>query len=95
MPLRKAPPQAEAGLLTARQKAVIEAVRQVGLLGTKEHVGGRIPTALLKAAKRRSGIGTDTELLVYALAKVAIEDDYAEMLLALEGTVSKDLNLEV
>jgi hypothetical protein len=50
--------------------------------------------SLLDAAKRRSGIASETALLEYALAKVAIEDDFGSRLARLRGTVGKDVELE-
>jgi hypothetical protein len=49
---------------------------------------------LIKAAKARSGIRSDTQLLEYALAQVALEDDFWQKLLSLEGTVPRDIDLE-
>ena len=63
--------------------------------GAKNRIGARIQKGLLQAAKERSGISSDTELLEYALAKVALEDDFGVNLLKLKGTVSRDLDLEV
>jgi hypothetical protein len=58
-----------------------------------ERVGGRITSRLLSAAKAKSGIRSQTELLEYALAKVALEDDYGAKLLAMSGTVPDDVEL--
>jgi hypothetical protein len=49
---------------------------------------------LLVAARERTGIQSDTELLEYALARVALEDTFAETLVALRGSVSPDVDLE-
>jgi hypothetical protein len=49
---------------------------------------------LVDAAKARSGIKSDTELLEYALARVALEDDFGQKLTAREGRVPRDLDLE-
>jgi len=57
-------------------------------------VGGRVPHQLLDAAKARSGITSTTALLEYALAKVAIEDDFGQFLVSQAGTVDPDLDLE-
>ncbi|MSP02532.1 MAG: hypothetical protein EXR07_16005 [Acetobacteraceae bacterium] len=74
----------------------MSAARDRGLIGAKDKmVGGRVPSALLEAAKDRSGIQSDSELLLYALSKVALEDDFSSRLLALKGKVSKDIALDV
>lgn len=76
---------------TARVGAFLEAAEASGWLAPKDrHLGGRVSTALVERAKQASGITSDTELLTYALAVVALEDDFAEKLLALEGSVPKD-----
>ncbi len=49
---------------------------------------------LIQTAKEQSGLTSDTELLEYALAKVALEDNFGPKILARKGRVSKDLDLE-
>ena len=80
----------------AAMKAVVrrraEAAGYLG--GGKEgRISGRVTAALLDAAKWKSGIESDTELLEYALSKVALEDDYGARLLARRGTVADDVEL--
>jgi hypothetical protein len=45
--------------------------------------------------QERSGITSDTELLEYALAKVAIEDDFGAKLVRRKGRIAKDIDLEL
>jgi hypothetical protein len=79
-----------------RRASTLAAVREQGLLGTRNKtIGGRVPSALVEAAKARSGIQSDSELLLYALSKVALEDDFAEKILARKGTVPKDVVLDI
>jgi hypothetical protein len=79
-----------------RRASVLTEARQQGLAGTKDKtIGGRVPAALVEAAKARSGIQSDSELLLYALSKVALEDDFGTRLLALKGSVPKDVVLDV
>ena len=79
-----------------RRADVLAAARQLGLIGTKDKtIGGRVSTALVEAAKARSGIQSDSELLLYALSKVALEDDFGPRLLALKGSVPKDIVLDI
>jgi hypothetical protein len=56
-----------------------------------ERIGGRVSPRLLSAAMQKSGLRSQAELLEYALAKVAIEDDYAAKLLAMKGSVADDV----
>jgi len=50
----------------------LETVRKLGLLGGESRrIGGRVCRDLVAAAKEKSGITSDTELIEYALAEVA------------------------
>jgi hypothetical protein len=78
-----------------RRRTVIDTARQLGLLdGQNGRIGGRVRQDLVAAAKEKSGITSDTELLEYALAKVAIEDDFGAKLVRRKGRVAKDIDLE-
>ena len=73
-----------------RQAAMIRAATKLGLLGSKDRqMGGRFSDALVAEAKRVSSITENTELLTYALIKVALEDDFGERLTARKGRVPK------
>lgn len=74
----------------ARLASVFRLAEERGLLGAKDRqLGGRFSGSLVDLAKRNSGIAGDTELLTYALLKVALEDDFGERLLAKRGRVPK------
>src|ERR1700730_2975007 len=78
-----------------RRRAVLETAKKAGLLaGARSRIAGRIRKQLVDAARARSGITSDTELLEYALARVALEDDFGPRPIAREGRVPKDLDLE-
>lgn len=90
-----AEPEGPSGAASLRRWTVIDTARRLGLLGGENsRIGGRVRRDLVAAAKARSGIASDTELLEYALAKVALEDDFGAKLLAREGRVPKDVDLE-
>jgi hypothetical protein len=79
-----------------RRTGTLTAAHQLGLIGTKDKtIGGRVPSALVEAAKARSGIQSDSELLLYALSKVALEDDFGTRLLSLKGSIPKNIALDV
>jgi hypothetical protein len=79
-----------------RRANMLATARARGLIGNKDKtISGRIPSVLVEAAKARSGISSDSELLLYALSKVALEDDFGQRLLALKGSVPKDVALDV
>ena len=79
-----------------RWATMIRAAEARGLLGAKDRqLGGRFPGALVEEAERVTGITADTELLTYALIKVALEDGCGERLLAQRGKVPKGTLLRV
>jgi hypothetical protein len=69
---------------------------QAGLLrGARTSiVRGRMPEALVRKAKARSGARTNTELIEMALANLAVADRYPDWLLSQRGTVDKEIDLE-
>jgi hypothetical protein len=79
----------------ARVAATFKAAAAAGLTAGRKakRISGRAHEQLFEAAAARSGLD-GSELLEYALAKVALEDDFAGKLLAREGKVSRDIDLE-
>jgi hypothetical protein len=78
----------------ARFEAVMQAAERSGLLGEKSgRIGGRVSSALVEQAKRQTGIETDTDLIEFALATVALEDKFAEVFKRSRGKVDPDLKL--
>ena len=75
-------------------EAVMAAARRSGLLHEKSgRIGGRVSPALVERAKARTGIEADTDLIEFALANIALEDNFAESFKAVRGTVDPDLKL--
>jgi hypothetical protein len=78
----------------ARFEAVMQAAEQSGLLSEKSgRIGGRVSSALVKQAKRQTGIETDTDLIEFALATVALEDNFAAVFKKSRGKVDPELEL--
>jgi hypothetical protein len=78
----------------ARFEAVMLAAEQSGLLREKgSRIGGRVSPALVRQAKRQTGIETDTDLIEFALATVALEDNFAEAFKESRGKVDPALKL--
>lgn len=78
----------------ARFEAVMQAAEQSGLLREKSgRIGGRVSPALVKQAKRQTGIEMDTDLIEFALATVALEDNFAEAFKESRGKVDPALKL--
>ncbi len=78
----------------ARFEAVMQAAEQSGLLSEKSgRIGGRVSPAFVEQAKRQTGIETDTDLIEFALATVALEDNFAEAFKASRGKVDPKVEL--
>src|SRR5438309_4855470 len=72
----------------ARFEAVMRAAEKSGLLNEKGgRIGGRVSPALVRQAKRQTGIETDTDLIEFALATVALEDNFADVFKESRGKV--------
>ena len=82
--------------LSQRVKATLSTAAATGLIQGKKgkQLSGRVHETLFEAAAAKSGL-RGTELIDYALAKVALEDDFAERLLAREGAISRDVDLGI
>jgi hypothetical protein len=78
----------------ARFEAVMRAAQQSGLLSEKSgRIGGRVSPVLVKQAKQQTGIETDTDLIEFALATVALEDNFAKTFTESRGKVDPRLKL--
>lgn len=72
----------------------MRAAEQSGLLTEKSgRIGGRVSPELVRQAKRQTGIDTDTDLIEFALATVALEDNFAETFKKSRGKVDRELTL--
>lgn len=88
-------PPRVAAPVSSRVAATLSTAAAVGLTrGRKgKRFSGRAHEELFAAAVARSGLD-GSDLLEYALAKVALEDDFAERLLARAGSIGRDVDLE-
>ena len=80
-----------------RVELVMNEARNAGLVGGPKDtvIRGRVSKSLVKAAKKRAGVTSDTELLEIALSSFALEDDFGEKFLKRKGTIDPDLPLEL
>ena len=80
-----------------RAELILSEARNAGLVGGPKDavVRGRVSTALVKAAKKRTGVGSDTELVELALSNLALADDFGEKFLKRKGSIDPDLDLEL
>jgi hypothetical protein len=76
---------------------VMTEARNAGLVGGPKDtiIRGRVAKSLVKAAKKRAGVTSDTELLEIALSSFALEDDFGERFLKRKGSIDPDLPLEL
>jgi hypothetical protein len=81
----------------SRTDLIMSEARNAGLVGGPKDaiIRGRVSRALVKAARKRAGMVTDTELLELALSNLALADDFGEKFLKRKGTVDPDLDLEL
>lgn len=74
--------------------AVLACAQENGLTLSKGgRISGRVSPELIARAKARTGLRSDTELLEFALANVAIDDRFAQVFRDLKGAVDPDLKL--
>jgi hypothetical protein len=77
-----------------RIAAVMESAKRSGLLEEKTgRIAGRVSRDLIEQAKARTGLTSDTELVEFALANLALEDNFAETFRKTQGTVDPSLKL--
>jgi hypothetical protein len=82
--------------LIARRRSVVATAKAEGLFaGENIALGARVPRRLVDRAKERAGISSTTDLIEYALAKVALEDDFGGKLVARNGSIPADIKLDV
>ena len=78
----------------ARFEAVLKAAESSGLMREKSsRIGGRVSAALIAQAKKRTGIASDTDLIEFALANVALADDFAKVFRQSRAKVDPALKL--
>jgi hypothetical protein len=72
----------------------MKSAQKSGLLGEKSaRIAGRTSRELIARAKERTGIAKDTDLIEFALANVALDDDFAEAFRSTIGSVDPALKL--
>ena len=77
-----------------RVDAVMQAAKRSGLLGERTaRIGVRVSPELVRQAKKQTGIEADSELVAFALASVALQDDFPKVFKELRGKVPKDIKL--
>jgi hypothetical protein len=79
-----------------RNMLVLGQAREAGLLSPPKaaRISGRVSAMLLKAAKERTRLSSDTELLELALSRLVLEDDFGRKFVRRKGKIPKDTDLE-
>jgi hypothetical protein len=73
---------------------VMKAAERSGLLKKKSsRIAGRVSPTLVEEAKKRTGIKGDSDLIAFALASVALGDDFPEAFKDVRGKVDAGLKL--
>jgi hypothetical protein len=87
----------KASVQRSRADLIMSEAKNAGLVGGPKDavIRGRVSTALVKAARKRAGVSTDTELIELALSSLALTDDFGEKVLKRKGTIDPDLDLEL
>ncbi len=82
--------------LSQRREAVVAAAKAAGLLtGANSKLSVRVPRELIDRAKMQSGFASTTDLVEYALAKVALEDDFGARLVGRKGSIPAGIALGI
>lgn len=86
----------EPDITRIRNTLVLDQAREAGLLGSRKaaRISGRIPAALLDAAKECAHVTSDTELLELALSRLVLEDDFGRRFVRRKGRIPKSVDLE-
>ncbi|MBZ9994068.1 hypothetical protein [Mesorhizobium sp. BH1-1-4] len=93
-PIRKNADKDTPGEQTFVVRQTLRAAIRKGLIGSKdERITARLSHALIEQAKLQTGIKGDTELLEFALANVALEDNFPATMNKLAGTIDPDIKL--
>jgi hypothetical protein len=72
----------------------MKAAERSGLLEQKtSRIADRVSPSLVQEAKRRTGIEADTDLIAFALANVALEDNFAGAFKDARGKIDPELKL--
>jgi hypothetical protein len=82
------------GTLSPRLRHALAELMRAGLVGPRTtRVSARVSPGLIKAAKKRSGIANDSDLVTAALAMVAASDEFGPWLVQQAGRLPDDFEL--
>lgn len=91
---KSTPPVMEDMVPTRLVEAVMDDAEQQGFLKTKEsRITARLSRKMVDAAKLKTGIKSDSELVKYAIAQIATEDPFKKAFRELRGSIDPDIDL--
>lgn len=96
MPIRPQPARKRVRSALHGAEAVLEMANALGLSrhrSAKRKVSARIDGALMTAAKRRTGIASDSALLKLAVANLAVADEFGAWVLRPHDRLDPDFKL--
>lgn len=85
----------EKGALSSQVVTTLKKAKTVGLMKGEKlaRISARINPNLVEQAKKQTGIETDTQLVEFALATIALEDNFPETMKRLQGSIDPDIKL--
>ena len=92
---RKQSSKGKDSLRFGRINVIADRGQELGFFEDKTvQIGGRVNKHLLEEAKKQAGVSSNSEVLDLALASLAINDGFAELVEEVRGTVDKDFDLD-
>jgi hypothetical protein len=87
----------KAGLPALKLKHALERLARTGQLkgARSKKMSARVDPGLVKAAKKRTGITNESDLVNAALAVIAADDDFGPWLVSQAGRLPDDFELAV
>ena len=84
-------------LTRARLKFAIQALERAGALAgaRSRKLSTRVDPGLIEAARQRTGLRSDSDLINAALAVIAAGDDFGAWLVSQAGTLPEDFELAI
>ena len=96
-PRKTVAPAKSGRIVDTRRTAVEKVMTAAGLAGLRgkktQRISGRVSPELVRKAKKHTGLQSDTDLVEFALANLALDDNFARTFRKVGSTVDPDLDL--
>jgi hypothetical protein len=81
---------------TPRVDAIMSDAERQGFLNTNEsRITARLSRKMVDAAKLKTGISSDSELVKFAIAQIVTDDPFKKVFKKLRGCIDPDIDLEL